>query len=188
MRLAGAGGVDHPHHVLGRKYHRGVDVERLVGRLDQIDRGRRGAALGMAVDRIDQILVEEIFRGELEALGVAVFPGGRAQIAGGLLCLRRNRARRPGGTAAYSRRRRCRRNHRGCGRARRRSANCRGSAPRREIVDGAVRHQHDRLACAADCALAPCGAPSWQPLCEAEGQRNSMPKLRAEARTARRYR
>ncbi len=34
-----------------------------------------------------QILIEEIFRGELEALGVAAFPGGRAQVAGRYLAL-----------------------------------------------------------------------------------------------------
>jgi hypothetical protein len=34
--------------------------------------------LGMAVDGIDEILVEEIFRAELEALGVAALPSRRA--------------------------------------------------------------------------------------------------------------
>ena len=51
--------------------------------LIEIDGGRVGAVLGLAVDRIDEILVDEIFRRELEALGVGAFPGRRAQIAGG---------------------------------------------------------------------------------------------------------
>src|SRR5208282_6783799 len=61
----------------------GVDIEHLVLRLYQADGRRFGAVLGPAVDGIDQILVDEVFRREFEALGVAAFPGGGAQVAGG---------------------------------------------------------------------------------------------------------
>ena len=63
MVLARARGLDHPHHVLGRKHHRRVDIEFLALRLDQIDRGSGGAMLGVPVHGIDQVLVEEILRG-----------------------------------------------------------------------------------------------------------------------------
>src|SRR5579862_9904617 len=74
--LAGSRRLDHPHHVLGRKNHLGIEIEILVLGLAEIDCGFVGGALGVAVDRIDQILVDEIPRGEFEALGVGAFPGG----------------------------------------------------------------------------------------------------------------
>ena len=65
----------------------GVEVEFLSLGLSRSTAVVVGAAFGMAVDGIDQALIDEILRGELEALGVGVFPGGRAQIAGGHLAL-----------------------------------------------------------------------------------------------------
>ena len=38
--------------------------------------------LGVAIDGIDQVLIDEILRSKFEALGVGAFPSGRAQIAG----------------------------------------------------------------------------------------------------------
>ena len=57
--------------------------EGLVLRLDQIHGGRCRAVLGLAVDRIDKILVNEILRSKFEVLGVAAFPRRRMQVAGG---------------------------------------------------------------------------------------------------------
>jgi hypothetical protein len=43
--------------MLGRKHRGGVDVERLLLRLGEIDGGGAGAMLGIAVDRVDEILI-----------------------------------------------------------------------------------------------------------------------------------
>ena len=80
--LAGARGIDHPHHVLGRKHHAGVEIEALVPRLIEVHGRLGGVVFGVSVDRIDQAFVDKIFRREFEALGVGAFPGRRAQIAG----------------------------------------------------------------------------------------------------------
>ena len=67
--------------MLGRKDDRGLEVELLVLRLRQRDADGILSALGAPVDRIDQLLVEVVLRGELIRLGGAVLPGRRAQVA-----------------------------------------------------------------------------------------------------------
>ena len=141
--LAGARRRNHPHHVLGREYHRGVDIEHLVLRLRQIDRGRGGAVLGMAVDGIDEVLVKKVFRREFEALGVAAFPGRRAQIAGGYLAFAGIKF---GDLAEFQRIAIAGIAVEVVENAPAHADDLRvaASLTEREVVDGAMRHQHDR--------------------------------------------
>src|SRR5262245_63646078 len=67
--------------MLGREDDRRLEVERLVLRLRQRHRDGALPALGPPVDRIDQLLIEVVLRGELVGLGGAVLPGGRSQVA-----------------------------------------------------------------------------------------------------------
>ena len=82
MVLPARAAVDDAHHVLGRKHDAGVEIEAFCSRLVEIDGRLGGVVFGVAVDRIDQVLVDKILRGEFEVLGVGAFPGRRAQIAG----------------------------------------------------------------------------------------------------------
>src|SRR5262249_47973850 len=60
--LSSARRLDHAHHVLSWKYDAGVEVECPLFRLHETDRSRARTMFGMAVNGIDEILVEEVFR------------------------------------------------------------------------------------------------------------------------------
>src|SRR5262245_22416425 len=68
-------------HMLGREDDGRLKVERLVLRLRQRDRDGVLPALGPPVDRVDELLIEVVLRGELIGLGSAVLPSGRSQVA-----------------------------------------------------------------------------------------------------------
>src|SRR5262249_60831267 len=68
-------------HMIGREYGYRCDVERLGGWLLQADGDVVVLAFGLAVDGIDQRLIDVVLRFEDELLRCAVFPSGRAQIA-----------------------------------------------------------------------------------------------------------
>src|SRR5690242_12491743 len=81
--LAGARGLDHAHHMFGRKHNAGSKAQTFWLRL--LERhGRLGRlAYRAAVHRIDQIFVDKILRREFETLGIGAFPRRRAQVACG---------------------------------------------------------------------------------------------------------
>src|SRR5499427_10233543 len=72
---------DDPPHVLGRKDHAHLEVERLGHRLVEGNRDLVALAFGCPIDGIEQRLIEIVLRFEDELLGRVVFPGGRTQVA-----------------------------------------------------------------------------------------------------------
>ena len=120
------------------------------------------AALGLAVDRVEQLLIEMVLRGEAIALGGAVLPGVRAQVAEADLALAVVELRHLpelerialAGAAGEIVRMRPR-------------AVCTEALPRdlaeRELVDRPMRRQVDPLASAPEPAARPTPAPRPRP-------------------------
>src|SRR5262249_30403187 len=79
--LVFARGLDDAPHMIGREYGSHRDIERLGGGLLQADGDIVALALGLAVEGIDQRLIDVVLRFEDELLRRAVFPSGRAQVA-----------------------------------------------------------------------------------------------------------
>jgi hypothetical protein len=67
--------------VLGRKHQVGADIEHLVARFGELHRNAVFRALGLAVDRLAQPLVEKVLRVEAQPLRSALLPGCGAQVA-----------------------------------------------------------------------------------------------------------
>src|SRR5258708_33847288 len=76
-----AGASDSASQGMGGHPRPRLDAERLGSRLGQADRNIVALALGLAIDGIDQRLIDIVLRFEDELLRRAVFPSGRAQVA-----------------------------------------------------------------------------------------------------------